>query len=84
MLALASSPRQWLRGAAADESVPDRSAQSGPSSSQPSPSMEAFRQGLRDLGYVEGQNLVIEWRWGEGREERLPTWRPSWSGSRWR
>src|SRR5437016_5843213 len=40
--------------------------------SQPSPSMEAFRQGLRDLGYVEGQNLVIEWRWAEGREERLP------------
>jgi len=34
--------------------------------------MEAFRQGLRDLGYVEGQNLVIEWRWAEGREERLP------------
>ena len=34
--------------------------------------MEAFRQGLRELGYVEGQNLVIEWRWAEGREERLP------------
>src|SRR6266436_2205888 len=40
--------------------------------SQPSPSMEAFRQRLRELGYVEGQNLVIEWRWAEGREERLP------------
>jgi putative ABC transport system substrate-binding protein len=34
--------------------------------------MEAFRQGLRDLGYVEGQNLVIEWRWAEERDERLP------------
>ena len=33
---------------------------------------EAFRQGLRDLGYVEGQNIVIEYRWAEGREERLP------------
>jgi putative ABC transport system substrate-binding protein len=33
--------------------------------------VEAFRQGLRDLGYVEGQNLVIEWRWAEGSEERL-------------
>src|SRR5437016_1439908 len=40
--------------------------------SQPSPSMEAFQQGLRDLGYVEGQNLVIEWRWAEGSQERLP------------
>jgi putative ABC transport system substrate-binding protein len=33
--------------------------------------VEAFRQGLRDLGYVEGQNLVIEVRWAEGSEERL-------------
>src|SRR5712691_812921 len=34
--------------------------------------VEAFQQGLRDLGYVEGQNLVIEWRWAEGSQERLP------------
>jgi putative tryptophan/tyrosine transport system substrate-binding protein len=40
--------------------------------SQLSPSREAFRQALRELGYVEGQNLVIEWRWAEGRDERLP------------
>ena len=39
--------------------------------SQPSPSMEAFRQGLRELGYVEGQNLVMEYRYAEGRAERL-------------
>ncbi len=36
------------------------------------PFIEAFRQGLRDLGYVEGQNLVIEERYAEGRAERLP------------
>src|SRR5689334_3423656 len=33
---------------------------------------EAFRQGLRDLGYVEGRNLVIEYRDAEGRFERIP------------
>src|SRR3990172_9513146 len=33
--------------------------------------IEAFRQGLRDLGYVEGQNLIIEWRWAEGSVDRL-------------
>jgi putative ABC transport system substrate-binding protein len=34
--------------------------------------LEALRQGLRDLGYVEGKNTVIEARWAEGRYDRLP------------
>src|SRR5215469_2835538 len=33
---------------------------------------EAFRQGLRDLGYVEGRNVVIEYRDAEGKVERHP------------
>ena len=33
---------------------------------------EAFRDGLRDLGYVEGQNLSLEWRFSEGASGRLP------------
>jgi putative ABC transport system substrate-binding protein len=34
--------------------------------------IEAFRQGLRDLGYVEGKNIIIEWRYAEAKPERLP------------
>ena len=34
--------------------------------------VQAFRLGLRDLGYVEGQNIVIEFRWAEGNYSRFP------------
>src|SRR4029453_18157872 len=33
---------------------------------------EALRQGLQELGYVEGKNIQIEWRFAEGKVERLP------------
>ena len=44
-----------------------------PDCSAPSPTCKAMAQGLRDLGYVEGENLVIEFRTAEGQLERLPT-----------
>jgi putative tryptophan/tyrosine transport system substrate-binding protein len=34
--------------------------------------LDAFRQGLRDLGYVEGQTFTLEARWAEGRHDRFP------------
>jgi putative tryptophan/tyrosine transport system substrate-binding protein len=40
---------------------------------QPSTTFEGFRAGLRELGYTEGQNIALEYRYAEGRYERLPT-----------
>ena len=45
---------------------------SGTPPAGPDPNLEAFRQGLRELGYVEGQNLVLEVRYAAGNDERLP------------
>src|SRR5215510_11412453 len=45
---------------------------SATSSSTTAARVEAFRQGLRELGYVEGENIAIEWRYAEGKQDRLP------------
>ena len=46
----------------------------GGSSSLPAhPGIDAFRQHLRELGWVEGRNIAIEMRWAEGKADRLPT-----------
>ena len=54
----AKVPRIGYLGAASLAAIPKR--------------IEAFRQGLHDLGYVEGKNIVIEYRWAEGKVDRLP------------
>ena len=41
-------------------------------SNSPGPLVEAFRQGLRDLGYIEGKNIVVDYRFTEGRLDRVP------------
>jgi putative tryptophan/tyrosine transport system substrate-binding protein len=63
-------------GAVAEAQQPTRIPRIGFLSGSPPSSIkastEAFRQGLRDLGYVEGKNIVIEWRSAEGKGDRLP------------
>src|SRR5690242_10224713 len=42
------------------------------SATSPQPRDEAFRQGLHDLGYLEGKNIVIDWRFAEGKLNQVP------------
>ena len=42
----------------------------------------AFLRTLRGLGWIEGQNLIIEYRWAEGNVDRLPASQPNWSSAK--
>jgi putative tryptophan/tyrosine transport system substrate-binding protein len=59
-------------GAEAQESIPRLAFLGAESRSTNGHFFEAFRQGLREHGYVEGQNVTLDERWAEGRSERFP------------
>ena len=71
LLTLFISPSAQLAEAQQPKKVP-RIGVLSPGSPGPSPLLDAFRQGLRELGYVEGQNIAIEYRFAEAKSEPLP------------
>lgn len=60
-----------LRGAAQTARIARVAWVSSDQRNAPSPNLDAFRVGLRDLGYIEGRNVAIDTWWGEGSEERV-------------
>ena len=62
-----------LRFAIRSTQQPKKVPRIGFTSNNPGALVEAFRQGLRDLGYVEGKNILVEYRYIEGDRDRIPS-----------
>jgi putative tryptophan/tyrosine transport system substrate-binding protein len=63
--------RTSSRRAASGENSPDRVSASSGDANNPGPSVQAFQQGLRDLGHIEGKNILIEYRYAQGKADRI-------------
>src|SRR5215813_14117385 len=62
----------WLRIARSQQSMPVVGFLNGAAPELYTKFLREFRRGLNEMGFVEGQNVVVEYRWAENRYERLP------------
>jgi putative ABC transport system substrate-binding protein len=69
---LGGAAAAWPLAARAQQPMPVIGYFSGRSPVTDGPMLSAFRQGFSETGFVEGRNVAIEFRWAEGRYERLP------------
>jgi putative tryptophan/tyrosine transport system substrate-binding protein len=75
---LGSAAAVWPLGARAQQSHASRIGVLLPGTPTSfAPRTQAFVEGLRDLGYVEGKTVAIEWKWGQDRVDRLPDLAPN-------
>jgi putative ABC transport system substrate-binding protein len=70
--AAVASSASWPFGAQAQSAMPVIGLLGSESAHEWTDRLRAFRQGLGETGYVEGRNVAIEYRWAEGRNDRLP------------
>jgi putative tryptophan/tyrosine transport system substrate-binding protein len=72
-ISLGSSAAAWPRHVLAQRALPFIGILGSASPGGYGPFVDAFRQGISAAGYVEGQNVVIDYRWAEGRYDRVPS-----------